>query len=126
MTTARRCVVPVALLIVASSLLGCRSEAEQVVETWEELGNVIAESGDDCDALAEELSSFSDEHGGFFASDMTPIYEEIMDDPELWYRMERALADIQADDFACRDHAEVQKVSRELFAGLIDAVDAEE
>ena len=111
----------IALALLATTWVGCKSEAETVVETWEELGEIIADNQDDCDALAEAIGEFQSEHGDLFASDMTPIYEEIDSDPELRFRMERAMADLQTDDFACREHTEVRKVSRELFGSLIDA-----
>ena len=58
-----------------------------------------------------------------FSADVRPIYEEIDRSPELRFRMERAFAELQADDLVCRDDVEVQRAAKALFDGLLSLPD---
>ena len=104
---------------------GCSNEAEKVVETWEELGEVIDENRDDCAALAEALREFEEEHADVFSADLRPLYDEIDDEPVLRYRMERAMAHLESEPFECGEDPDVQEAANALFGDLLD-IDSDE
>lgn len=112
-----------AVLVLCCALLGCSNEAEKVVETWEDLAVLIGDNQQECSELATALDEFREGHAAVFAADVRPIYEEIDRSPELRFRMERAFAELQADDLACRDDVEVQRAAKTLFDGLLSLPD---
>jgi len=126
-TVLRECVRTWALwlgiILLSAGALGCSNEAEQVVETWEELGELIEEHRDDCGELAEALTEFEEDNGEMFSADTKPLYEEIHADPDLRFRMERAFAQIEAEDFECRDDEAVQKAASSLFGDILEATE---
>lgn len=125
-TTAWRRIATLCGLLCVLLLAGCSNEAERIVETWEELGEVIEDHRDDCAELAEALTEFEDEHGEMFAADTRPLYEEIHADPDLRFRMERAFARIEAEDFECRDNEAVQAAASALFGEIIEETETAE
>lgn len=116
---------PIILLFMVA-LTGCTSEEEKVVETWEELGELIDEHRDDCEALAEALEEFEGENADVFSSDLRPLYEEIEDDPDLRFRMERAMAHLETQPFECGNDPAVQAAASSLFGDLLGEENSEE
>ncbi len=111
------------LLLLVGGILAfssaCSNEAEIIVERWETLADIIAENGDDCDALATELAEFRQENADTFSANMRPLYDEIEQDPALRMRLEHTFARLEVQDFSCQSDEQVQNEARALFDELL-------
>ena len=109
----------VATPMVFLALVGCASEEEKVVETWESLATAVENTQYDCEALAETLSSFRSDNPDVFSSSSRKLYTKIYDDTDLRVRIERAYARIESIDYECRKDAAVQDAAAELLADFL-------
>ncbi len=105
------------ILVFASA---CSNEAEIIVERWEALADIIAENGDDCDALANELAEFRQDNADVFSVEMRPLYDDIEQDSELRMRLEHAFARLEVQEFGCQTNERVQNEARALFDDLLE------
>jgi len=95
-------------------LTACKSDAEKLVGYMEEMADIMDKNKDDCDKMAEELSSFAKDNG----KEITELSKKLKDDKEAEEkykdRVEKATEKMMGGMMKCADNEKVMKAMQEI------------